>query len=147
MGQLGWREDGTSAQVKLSRYLADVRSAPIEVGAIPEVWSALAKLYFDGNSERFAGLLALLADEPRKAFDCLGDSTIPVGDKMAMLIRSELVNRNYSSSETWNELHAHPWFGCMVELADLPSLYHRRNEVRGNAPPRSVTFGIEGASH
>jgi hypothetical protein len=130
VGQLGWREDGTSAQVKLSRYLVGHRSAPIDVGATPEVWAALAKLYSDGNSERFAGLLALLADDPRKALECLGDSTIAVGDKMAMLIRSELVNHNYSAEDTWNRLHSHPWFGCMVEIADLPSLYQRRNEVR-----------------
>ena len=130
VGQLGWREDGTSAQVKLSRYLVGRRSAPIDVGAVPEVWAALAKLYFDGNSERFAGLLALLADDPRKALECLGDSTIAVGDKMAMLIRSELVNHNYSAEDTGNRLHSHPWFGCMIEIADLPSLYQRRKEVR-----------------
>jgi len=128
--QVGWREDGTPAEVKLSRYLVGRRSAPIEVGAIPEVWAALAKLYSDGNAERFAGLLALLADDPRSALECLGDSTIPVGDKMAMLIRSELVNQNYSSEDTFNRLHSHPWFGCMVEISDLPSLYQRRNEAR-----------------
>ena len=129
--QLGWREDSTHAQVKLSRYLAGAGRAPIDVGAIPEVWAALARLHADGNVERFSGLIALFADEPRKALECLGDSMIPAGDKMAMLIRSELVNRDYSADETSNDLHAHPWFGCMVELADLPSLYHRRREVRG----------------
>lgn len=128
--QVGWREDGTAAQVKLSCYLAGRRSAPIDVGAIPEVWAALAKLNSDGNMERFAGLLALLAGDPRSALECLGDSTIPVGDKMAMLIRSELVNHNYSAEDTLNKLHWHPWFGCMVEIADLPSLYQRRNEAR-----------------
>jgi hypothetical protein len=49
---------------------------------------------------------------------------------MAMLIRSELVNHNYSAEQTSNELYPHPWSGCMVELADLPSLYHRRREAR-----------------
>ncbi|WP_232007750.1 hypothetical protein, partial [Mycobacterium gordonae] len=127
--QLGWREDGTSAQVKLSRYLVGRRSAPIEVGAIPEVWAALAKLHSDSNRERFAGLIPLLADDPREALECLGDSTIPAGEKMAMLIRSELVNQDYSAEETFNKLHSHPWFGCMVELSDLPSLYQRRKEV------------------
>lgn len=130
ISQLGWREDGTSAQVKLSRYLVGRRSAPVEVGAIPEVWSALAKLHADGNNQRFAGLLTLLADDPRRALECLGDSTIPVGEKMAMLIRSELVNQNYSIEDTFNKLHSHPWFGCMVEMSDLPSLYARRSEVR-----------------
>lgn len=136
--QLGWREDGTTAQVRLSRYLADVGKAPVGIGAIPEVWAALARLYTDGKTERFSGLIALLADEPRQALECLGDSTIPAGDKMAMLIRSELVNRSYDSSETWNILHAHPWFGCMVELADLPSLYHRQAEALAE---RAATIG------
>jgi hypothetical protein len=128
--QLGWREDGTSDQVKLSRYLVGLRSVPVEVGAIPEVWAALVKLHADDNRERFAGLITLLADDPRKALECLGNSTIPAGDKMAMLVRSELVNNNYSTEQTSNKLHSHPWFGCMVELADLPSLYQRRREVR-----------------
>ncbi|MGV0578350.1 hypothetical protein ABQE57_07920 [Mycolicibacterium elephantis] len=128
--QLGWREDGTSDQVKLSRYLGSLRSAPVEIGAIPEVWAAMAHLYAEGNVDRFEGLTALLADNPRFALDRLGDSTIPAGDKMAMLIRSELVNRDFSAEQTLNELHAHPWFGCMVELSDLPSLYLRRHEVR-----------------
>jgi hypothetical protein len=61
--------------VKLSRYLVGRRSAPVEVGAIPEVWAALAKLHADGNAERFAGLITLLADDPRKALECLGRSS------------------------------------------------------------------------
>lgn len=76
LDQVGWREDGTAAQAKLACYLAGRRSAPSEVGAIPEVWAALAKLHSDGNTARFAGLLALLADDPRRALECLGDSTI-----------------------------------------------------------------------
>ncbi|CCK63175.1 Conserved protein of unknown function [Mycobacterium canettii CIPT 140070017] len=125
VAQLGWRDDGTPAQVKLSRYLGSRRRAPVAVGAIPEVWAALARLHADGNTQRFEGLIALLAGEPRRSLECLGDSTIAAGDKMAMLIRSELVNRNFSAEQTLNELHSHPWFGCMVELADLPSLYRR----------------------
>lgn len=127
--QLGWREDCTPAQVKLSRYLGTQCRAPMDVGPIPEVWAALAKLHADGKSDRFAGLIEVLAGEPRRALECLGDSTIPVGDKMAMLIRSELVNHNFTAAQTLNELHSHPWFGCMVELADLPSLYERRMQV------------------
>jgi len=125
VAQLGWRDDGTPAQVKLSRYMGGPRRAPVEVGAIPEVWASLAHLHAHGNKERFDRLIALLAGEPRKALECLGDSTIATGDKMAMLIRSELVNHDFSTDETLNELHSHPWFGCMVELADLPSLYRR----------------------
>ncbi|WP_233209466.1 hypothetical protein [Mycobacterium sp. ENV421] len=128
--QFGFRDDGTPEQNKLSRFLGGPRSAPLEVGAVPEVWAALARLHADGRSQRFEELTALLAGDPRRALECLGDSTIDAADKMAMLIRSELVNHNFETEETFNELHAHPWFGCMVELADLTSLFHRRHEVR-----------------
>lgn len=127
--QAGWCADGTPQQEKLSRYLATLDRPPVEVGAIPEVWIALARLHADGDRQRFTGLIQLLDREPRKALECLGDSTMPASDKMAMLIRSELVNRNFKLKETLNDLHTHPWFGCMVEIADLPSLYNRRKEV------------------
>lgn len=128
--QFGWRDDGTPKQVQLSRFLGGPRSAPTEVGAVPEAWAALARLHADGKHGRFAELITILADEPRRALECLGDSMIPVSQKMAMLVRSELVNHNFEADETHNELHTHPWFGCMVELADLISLYQRRNEIR-----------------
>lgn len=128
--QAGWRKDGTHEQVELSRYLADSRRVSVDIGVVPEAWAALARLHSDGKPERFPALISLLTAQPRKALECLGDSTIPAGEKMAMLIRSELVNRDYSVAQTLNELHTHPWFGCMVELADLPSLYRRRREVR-----------------
>jgi len=127
--QPGWRRDGTDAQVELSRFLAATQPTIVHVGVIPEIWAALAMLDSDGKSKRFPPLIAILVREPRRALETLGDSTIPAGDKMAMLIRSELVNQNFSVENTLNPLHTHPWFGCMVELADLPSLYHRRDEV------------------
>lgn len=127
--QLGWCDHGTPAQVQLARYVGTQCKPPLDVGARPEVWAALARLHADNKRERFAGLIELLTDDPRRALECLGDSTIPAGDKMSMLIRSELVNHNFRAEETLNELHSHPWFGCMVELADLPSLFERRREV------------------
>ena len=104
-------------------------SAPVDIGFVPEVWDALAWLAADGKAKRFAGLTELLQAEPRRALECLGDSTIAVGAKMALVTRSRLITRNFAIDETLNELHAHPWFGCMVELADLTSLYRRRDEV------------------
>lgn len=127
--QLGWREDGTDLQVQLSRYLGTMRSAPKNVGSAPEVWAALARLHADDRMDRFHGLIEVLIDDPRRALERLGDSMIPASDKMAMLIRSEIINSNFSSEDTANDLHNHPWFGCMVELADLPSLHNRRAEV------------------
>ena len=55
-----------------------------------------------------------------------------------MLVRSELVNRSFATTDTANELHADPWFGCMVEMSDLPSLHARRHEVRWE---RAETLG------
>ncbi|MDV3125282.1 hypothetical protein M1247_10200 [Mycobacterium sp. 21AC1] len=142
--QLGWCDDGTPAQVKLARYAGTQCRAPRDVGARPEVWTALARLHTDGKTDRFAGLIELLADDPRRALECLGDSTISASDKMAMLIRSELVNHNFTAEETLNELHSHPWFGCMVELADLPSLYNRRHEVSAERAETLAYLGDRG---
>ncbi|MFW3123671.1 hypothetical protein MMAG44476_38438 [Mycolicibacterium mageritense DSM 44476 = CIP 104973] len=127
--QPGWCQEGTPEQVTLARYIATGGQKLDALGVRPEVWTTLARLHTDSKKDRFAGLINVLTAEPRVALECLGDSTISANDKMAMLIRSELVNHNFSADETFNELHSHPWFGCMVELADLPSLYHRRNEV------------------
>jgi len=129
VGQPGWNRTGTDAQVKLSRFIAGEGPAPYAVGAITEIWAALSWLHADGEVHRASMLSKLLVDEPRKALEGLGNSTVALRDKMAMLIRSELVNRNYRSSVTLNELHADPWFGCVVEMSDLPSLYRRRHEV------------------
>ncbi|WP_197379998.1 hypothetical protein [Mycolicibacterium mengxianglii] len=127
--QLGWHEDCDDTQRRLSKYLAGVGRVPQDVGVRPEVWTALARLHADGKKDRFSNLITLLDADPRRALECLGDSTIPVGDKLSMFIRSEIVNRDFTSADTNNELHAHPWFGCMIELADLPSLAARRTEV------------------
>ncbi|WP_304106598.1 hypothetical protein [Mycolicibacterium bacteremicum] len=127
--QPGWSKDGTAEQVLLARHIATGKSALHEVGVRPEVWTALATLHADDKRDRFAALIEVLTADPRTALECLGDSTISASDKMAMLIRSELVNHNFTAEVTSNELHPHPWFGCMVELADLPSLYNRRREV------------------
>jgi hypothetical protein len=72
----------------------------------------------------------MLGQEPRRAFESLGNSTIALHDKMAMLVGSELVNRSFATTFTLNELHADPWFGCMVEISDLPSLHRRKDQVR-----------------
>lgn len=127
--QPGWCDDGTAEQVMLARHIATGESALEGVGVRPEVWTAMARLHADGKPKRFAGLIRILTADPRAALECLGDSTISANDKMAMLIRSELVNHNFTAEDTSNELHPHPWFGCMVELADLPSLHHRRHKV------------------
>ncbi|WP_167106456.1 hypothetical protein [Mycobacterium sp. DL592] len=131
VSQSGWRVDGTPKQRELARFLGGSGPVPVNVGAIHEVWVALTRLRADGRMKRFKELTVLLAEDPRRALECLGDGTTPAGDKMAAFVRSELVNHSFAAEQTHNELHAHPWFGCMVELADLPSLFHRRHKVRG----------------
>jgi hypothetical protein len=74
-------------------------------------------------------LVPVLVTAPRTSLANLGNSSIALQDKMAMLIRSELVNKSFSVEATLNEMHADPWFGCMNELADLPILVHRRSDA------------------
>lgn len=136
--QPGWYDRGTNVQQRLSQYLAGQGPVPLNAGAVPEVWSAIAWLNNDGDDVRVSQLAKLLAVDPRTALNCLGNSTIPLQDKMAMLVRSELVNRSFATTDTANELHADPWFGCMVEMSDLPSLHARRHEVRWE---RAETLG------
>lgn len=138
IGQAGWFRDGSSVQTKLSRFVAGAGPVPRGIGAIPEIWPVLSWMHADGQVDSASQLTKVLAEEPRKALEGLGNSTIPLHDKMSMLIRTELVNRSYASPETLNELHADPWFGCMVELADLPSLYQRRQK---NRDERAETLG------
>ena len=131
--QSGWCRAGSTAQSNLSRFIAGEGPAPEGAGAMPEIWPGISLLESDAaigaRQPAVAGLVRLLAEAPRDSFEGLGNSTIPLTDKMAILIRTELVNRSYASLETLNELHADPWFGCMVEIADLPSLHRRREEV------------------
>jgi hypothetical protein len=131
--QPGWFRSGSDAQVKLSRFLAGEGTPPERAGAMPEIWPALTLLESDlhagVSTSTVTSLMRLLAETPRQAFEAMGNSTIPVADKMTMLIRSELVNVSYATQDTLNELHADPWFGCMVEIADLPSLHERRADV------------------
>lgn len=144
ISQPGWYRGGSDAQAKLSRFIAGEGPRPAGIGAAPEIWAALTWLHFDRDNDHAlstsAALIKLLAEEPRKALEGLGNSTIALSDKIAVLIRSELVNRSYTSSVTLNELHADPWFGCMVELADLPSLYHRKMRLQRNAWRPSATW-------
>ncbi|MGV0627790.1 hypothetical protein [Mycolicibacter minnesotensis] len=130
VGQPGWVAAGSSA--KLSRFLAGAGPAPETVSSMPEVWSALCFPPADDvSSQRIhSALTGILRSEPRTALEALGNSTIPLEDKMALLIRTELVNCSFAADFTLNELHADPWFGCMVELSDLAALHRDRGQKR-----------------
>lgn len=128
--QPGWVSAGASA--KLSRFLAGEGPAPDSVSTMPEVWSALCfPAAGDVSNQRIeSALTRILRTEPRAALEALGNSTIALEDKMALLIRTELVNCSFAADFTLNELHADPWFGCMVELSDLAALHHARDRKR-----------------
>ena len=142
LSQQGWAIGDDQAQNSLSRYLAGEGPAPTDAGAMPEVWSALAVLEQvpTGSSDyrSVSALVQVLTQDPRKALEGLGSSTIPLQAKMAQLVRTELVNQSYAATLTLNKLHADPWFGCMVEMADLRSLFRRRSQV---ADERAETLG------
>jgi hypothetical protein len=133
VAQPGWTTGPNAAQTHLSRFLAGQGPAPESAVNAPEVWSALSWLdaeewEFNTTATRSA-LVKMLGRQPRQAIECLGNSTIPMREKMALLIGCELVNRSLSAEFTLNELHADPWFGCMVELSDLPALAVKKTEA------------------
>lgn len=131
--QGGWVDDTSPARTQLSRFLAGQGAAPESAVSAPEVWSALSWLESELLDSRAiatrSALVKMLAQQPRQALECLGNSTVPIREKVAMLIESELVNRTFSAEFTLNELHADPWFGCMVEISDLPALALKQHEV------------------
>jgi hypothetical protein len=140
--QPGWFSGGPTAQAHLARFLAGLGVPPHDAAAMPEIWPALMLLESDlhdrAAQRSLAGLTKSITAQPRKALEGLGNSMIGFTEKMVLLVRTELVRRSYAESETFNALHADPWFGCMVEIADLPSLYYRREEVRDE---RAETIG------
>ncbi|PRC43165.1 hypothetical protein C6A85_000000106755, partial [Mycobacterium sp. ITM-2017-0098] len=136
--QDGWYESGTEVQNDLSRFLAGGYGLPASVGAVPETWTALAQVHAEERKDRIEYLVPVLIKEPRTSLESLGNSSIPLRDRMAMLILSELVNRSFAAESTFNALHPDPWFGCMTELSDLPRLFHRRDKV---ADERAETIG------
>ena len=131
--QPGSVQGKTTAQTHLSKFLAGEGAAPESAVSAPELWAALSWLGSEssdiGAILTRSALMKLLAQQPRQALESLGNSTVPAREKVAMLIESELVNRRLSAEFTLNELHADPWFGCMVEISDLPALEANKYDV------------------
>lgn len=131
--QPGWVSAGDAASTTLSRFLAGEGPAPQSTSAMPEVWSVLCFQIADqdtSNQRIHSALTRILRSEPRVALEALGNSTVSLEDKMSLLVRSELVNCSFATTYTLNELHADPWFGCMVEMSDLPALRRNNEENR-----------------
>ena len=133
--QAGWMHDLSHERDNLSRFLAGAGPAPADAVSMPEVWAAFAVLPQDSEDTHTQQLRSalgrILAENPRSALEALGNSIIPLPEMMAMLIRTGLVYESYAADYTLNILHPNPWVGCMIEIADLPSLYARRNYVAG----------------
>ncbi|QXQ15029.1 hypothetical protein [Skermania piniformis] len=126
LAQPGWFAGPDGDREQLSRFLAGDGPAPAD--AIPEVWAALLRTP-DATGQVPDGLVQLLHRDPRSALETLGDSATSVDELAAAVIRTGLAERSFAADFTLNELHHNPWVGCMVEMADLPSLYRRRDQV------------------
>ncbi|UOT04487.1 hypothetical protein MPY17_01580 [Rhodococcus opacus] len=133
--QSGWVRDDNPELDGLARFLSGVGEPPLVPEAAGGAWAALALLAWDASdpaSERLrGGLMRILGRHPRAALEALGSSTIPQDQMMPLLIRTQLVDRPYSSRNTLNDLHPNAWVGCMVEISDLPSLRDRGRAVAG----------------
>lgn len=133
VAQPGWMPDESRERDNLARFLAGEGPAPSGAVSMPEVWSALALLPQDAHdvpTQRTRSALSrILKENPRAALEALGNSTIPLAEMMSLYIRTGLVFKSYTADFTLNDLHPDPWVGCMVEIADLPSLYARRAYV------------------
>jgi len=133
--QSGWVHDADPGLDGLAQFLSGSGELPLMRRATYGAWAALAILPWDASdprSERMrSGLLRILGRHPREALEALGSSTIPQNEMMALLIRTQLVDRPFSSSNTLNDLHPHAWVGCMIEISDLPSLRDRGRAVAG----------------
>lgn len=131
--QPGWMHDASRERDNLSRFLAGAGPAPADAVSMPEVWAALALLPQDSEDVQTQQLRSalgrILAENARAALEALGNSTIPLPEMMSLLIRTGIVYRSYATDFTLNDLHPNPWVGCMIEIADLPSLYERRAYV------------------
>ena len=132
--QPGWLRDvENTARDHLSRFLAGEGRAPEVIGSMPEAWAALRILpteACDVPTQQLKGaLVRILRQDPRSALEALGGSTLSAQQRIPLLIRAELVNKSFAADSTLNDLHPDPWVGCMVEIADLPSLYTRQMEV------------------
>ncbi len=131
--QPGWMHDDDRGRNALSRFLAGEGLAPSDAIDMPEVWSALAVLPQDSEdvqTQRLRSALSrLLKDNPRASLEAMGNSTVGASDMVSLLIRTGLVYKDFRAEFTLNDLHPDPWVGCMIEIADLPSLWARKHEV------------------
>lgn len=133
LGQPGWFRDDDPAWDGLSRFLSGTSAGVLWQGAMRGAWAALAADNWNARSaesERVrGGLVKMLCENPRRALEELGYSPIPSSEKIALLIRTQVIDYGYATSFTLNDLHPDPWVGCMVEISDLPSLFERREDV------------------
>ncbi|WP_405135705.1 hypothetical protein [Nocardia sp. NBC_01388] len=131
--QRGWFRDENKARDELARFLSGIGPAPRSADSMAEVWASLALLpaaRSDTRTELLRGALTrVLGLDSHAALKALGNSMIPAVQMVPLLIRTGLVDRAYSTGFTHVGLHANPWVGCLVEIANLPMLRRRRTEM------------------
>ncbi|NLU64270.1 hypothetical protein HCA61_18655 [Rhodococcus sp. HNM0563] len=145
LDQAGWVHDEHPGRDALSRFLAGVGEVPEQTDIVAEVWTALSVLPDDTTTLPLRRSLSYLARiNSREALNAIGNSTISSAEMMDLVIRTGLVRRPFTADDTANELHAHPWVGCMVEMADLPSLFERRHLVDAEREETLAYLGDKG---
>ncbi|MFT4086123.1 MAG: hypothetical protein QM658_03055 [Gordonia sp. (in: high G+C Gram-positive bacteria)] len=129
--QHGWVRDEDAVLDGLAAYLAGNGALPSIDSARVEVWAALKILpHGTGNQYQLrSGLLKLLGRDPRAALEALGSSSLDEAERVSMLVETGLVEKSFAAAFTLNPLHLNPWVGSLVEIADLPSLRERADEV------------------
>ncbi|MGW5454748.1 hypothetical protein [Nocardia sp. NPDC003979] len=121
--QHGWLQDSDPARTELAKFLAGAGDPPVSGSALAEVWSAYANCYSDSSLSPLVrgGLLRVLGADPRSSLEALERSALPQAQLPALLIRTGLVDKDFSSYFRLGK-HANPWLGCLIDIADLPNV-------------------------
>lgn len=122
VAQPGWVDDPDPARAQLSRFIAGQGEPPAGGRAMSEIWSVLAHLPDDGVAAAGPvrdGLIRALDTDVRSAVEALGHGTIAQAAFPGLLIRTGLIERDFSSAVR-DGAHTNPWIGCLLDIADLP---------------------------
>ncbi|WP_255495490.1 hypothetical protein [Nocardia sp. GTS18] len=121
--QHGWLQDSDPVRTDLAKFLAGAGDPPTTGTALTEVWTAYASRYADSSLSPFvrSGLLRVLGVDPRTSLEALERSALPQAQLPALLIRTGLVDKDFSSYFRLGK-HANPWLGCLIDIADLPNV-------------------------
>ncbi|NEW29396.1 hypothetical protein [Nocardia cyriacigeorgica] len=127
--QPGWMSDADPVREQLSRFLAGCGAAPADLSALADVWTVLAGADGNDHADRLlrAGLDRALGADPRSSLEALERSTFAQETFPALLIRTGLVEQDFSSPIRLGA-HTNPWLGSLMDIADLPWVSLRSSE-------------------